>query len=71
MRSGFQVWQLTSLYSTEYESIRIKNTWSSNNKGGAIFPKGKVDQVSFGAKVAPSLNGVDPSFVNSVAGSYS
>ncbi len=25
---------------------------------------------SFGAKVAPSLNGVDPSFMNSVAGSY-
>ncbi len=25
---------------------------------------------SFGAKVAPSLNGVDPSFVNSVAGFY-
>jgi hypothetical protein len=26
--------------------------------------------VSFGAKVAPSFNGVDPSFMNSVAGSY-
>jgi hypothetical protein len=25
---------------------------------------------SFGAKVALSLNGVDPSFMNSVAGSY-
>ncbi len=25
---------------------------------------------SFGAKVAPSLNGVDRSFMNSVAGSY-
>jgi hypothetical protein len=25
---------------------------------------------SFGTKVAPSLNGADPSFVNSGAGSY-
>ncbi len=25
---------------------------------------------SFGAKVVPSLNGVDPSFTNLVAGSY-
>jgi hypothetical protein len=25
---------------------------------------------NFGAKVVPSLNGVNPSFVNSVAGSY-
>ncbi len=25
---------------------------------------------SFGAKVVPSLNGVNPSFMNSVAGSY-
>jgi hypothetical protein len=25
---------------------------------------------SFGAKMAPSLNGVDPSFVNSVVGLY-
>ncbi len=32
--------------------------------------KGERGTVSFGAKVVPSLNGVDPSFVNSVAGSY-
>ncbi len=34
---------------------------------GWIRPSGLA---SFGAKVAPSLNGVDLSFKNSVAGSY-
>ena len=37
------------------------------NKEGWSRPSGSP---SFGAKVVPSLNGVDPSFVNSVAGSY-
>jgi hypothetical protein len=44
----------------------IVDTGSSYKRGGAV----QVDQLSFGAKVASSLNGVDPSFVNSVAGSY-
>ncbi len=39
--------------------IQYKEGWSC--------PSGSA---SFGAKVAPSLNGVDPSFMNSVAGSY-
>ncbi len=37
------------------------------------YKKGRSCQsgsASFGTKVAPSLNGVDPSFMNSVAGSY-
>jgi hypothetical protein len=52
--------KLTSLYSTKYESIQIKNTQSSIKGGGAAFPKGK--QISqFWHKVVPSLNGVDPS----------
>jgi len=33
---------------------------------GAASPKGK----QIGTKVAPSLNGVDLSFMNSIAGSY-
>ncbi len=37
------------------------------NKEGWSCPSGSA---SFGTKVAPSLNGVDPSFMNSVAGSY-
>jgi hypothetical protein len=37
--------------------------------GGAASPK-ESGSASFGAKVAPSLNGVDLSFINSVAGSY-
>jgi hypothetical protein len=37
------------------------------NKEGWSHPSGSA---SFGAKVALSLNGVDPSFMNSVAGSY-
>ncbi len=32
--------------------------------------KGESGFSSFGAKVAPSLNGADPSFMNLVAGSY-
>ncbi len=36
-------------------------------KEGQNHPSGMA---SFGAKVALSLNGVDPSFMNSVAGSY-
>ncbi len=41
--------------------IQFKRGWSRFSKGA-----------SFGAKVAPSLNGVDPGseFMNSVAGSY-
>ncbi len=39
--------------------IRYREGWSC--------PSGSA---SFGAKVASSLNGVDPSFINSVAGSY-
>jgi hypothetical protein len=39
--------------------IQYKEGWSR--------PSGLA---SFGAKVAPSLNGVDLSFTNSVAGSY-
>jgi hypothetical protein len=46
-------------------------------KGAELFLKGvelllqqESRLASFGAKVAPSLNVVDPSFVNSVAGSY-
>jgi hypothetical protein len=35
-----------------------------------LFFHQKGGSASFGAKVAPSLNGVDLSFVNSVAGSY-
>ncbi len=42
----------------EYK-IQKKDRWS--------HPSGSA---SFGAKVAPSLNGEDPSFMNSVAGSY-
>jgi hypothetical protein len=61
---------LTSIYSTESESIRIKNTGSSIEGGGAAFPEGESGMSSFGAKVVPSLNRVDPSFMNSVAGSY-
>jgi hypothetical protein len=38
-------------------------------RGGADFPK-ESGSASFGAKVALSLNGVNPSFMNSVAGSY-
>ncbi len=37
------------------------------NKEGWSRPSGSA---SFGTKVAPSLNGVDLSFINSVAGSY-
>ncbi len=33
------------------------------------FSKRKADPASFGAKVAPSLNRADPSFMNSVTGS--
>jgi hypothetical protein len=36
---------------------------------GPLFQE-ESGSASFGAKVAPSLNGVDPSFMNSVAGSY-
>ncbi len=36
-------------------------------KEGLSCPSGSA---SFGTKLASSLNGVDPSFVNSVAGSY-
>ncbi len=32
--------------------------------------KEESGSASFGTKVMPSLNGVDPSFINSVAGSY-
>jgi len=39
--------------------IHYKEEWSR--------PSGSA---SFDTKVAPSLNGVDPSFMNSVAGSY-
>ncbi len=39
--------------------IQYKEEWSR--------PSGLA---SFGAKVTPSLNGVDPSVMNSVAGSY-
>ncbi len=42
----------------EYQ-IKYKEGWSCQS-GSA----------SFGAKVATSLNGVDPCFINSVAGSY-
>jgi hypothetical protein len=42
----------------EYQ-IQYKEGWS--------HPNGSA---SFGAKVVQSLNGVDPSFMNSVAGSY-
>jgi hypothetical protein len=37
--------------------------------GWSRFSKRKADPSSFGAKVAPSLNGADPSFMNSVTGS--
>jgi len=60
---------VTNLYSTEYESIRIKNTWSSIKGVESLFQE-ESGLISFGAKVVPSLNGVDPSFMNSVAGSY-
>ncbi len=43
------------------QEYRIKN------KEGWSHPSGSA---SFGAKEAPSLNGVDVSFMNSVAGSY-
>jgi hypothetical protein len=39
-------------------------------KGWRQLSKRESESVSFGGNVAPSLNGVDPSFVNSVAGSY-
>ncbi len=39
-------------------------------KGVELLLQMESGSASFGAKVAPSLNGVDPSFVNSVAGSY-
>ena len=37
--------------------------------GWSRFSKRKADPSSIGAKVAPSLNGADPSFMNSVTGS--
>jgi hypothetical protein len=52
--------KLTSLNSTEYESTQIKNTGSSIKRGGAAYR----------LVLAPALNRVDPSFMNSVAGSY-
>jgi len=36
---------MTSLYSTEPESIWIKKHNDSNKRGGAAFPKGKVDRL--------------------------
>ncbi len=41
--------------------------YSIQNKEGWSRPSGSS---SFGAKVVPSLNGVDLSFMNSVVGSY-
>ena len=38
-------------------------------EGWSYFSKRKVDPASFGVKVVPSLNGADPSFMNSVTGS--
>jgi len=52
-RSGFWVMYLiwlTSLYSLEYELIQIKNTWSSNKRGEAVFPKWKVDRLVLAPK---------------------
>jgi hypothetical protein len=39
-------------------------------KGVELFLQNESGSASFGAKVVPSLNGVDPSFANSIAGSY-
>ncbi len=39
-------------------------------KGVEQLLQKEIGSASFDAKVAASLNGVDPSFMNSVAGSY-
>jgi hypothetical protein len=43
--------------------------WIQYKKGWSRLSKRESGSVSFGTKVAPSLNRVDPSFMNSVAGS--
>jgi hypothetical protein len=61
--------KLTSSYSSEYESIEIKNTGSRIKRMELLFQE-ESGLASFGAKVVPSLKGVDPSFMNSVVVSY-
>jgi hypothetical protein len=39
-------------------------------RGAELLFQEESRSASVGDKVAPSLNGVDPSFMNSVAGSY-
>jgi len=47
--------------------VDLDQEYQIQYREGCSCPSGSA---SFGTKVASSLNGVDPSFMNSVAGSY-
>ncbi len=47
--------------------VDLDQEYRIQNKEGCSRPSGSAH---FGAEVAPSLNGVDQSFMNSAAGSY-
>ncbi len=59
---------LTSLYSTKYESIRAR-LLDLVLEGVEPLIQMESRSDNFGAKLTSSLNGADPSFMNSVTGS--